>query len=101
MSDQPDIDIYVPLLPEICPECGRELLVKIKQESEMYRIAQFCPHNDVLMHAELGKHEGKRAVLRWAALGPISEPEALEQIAEMAERHGAELHVLVDPEQLN
>ena len=99
MTEQPDI--FVPLLPEICPECGREMLVKIKREIEMYRIAQFCPHNLVLMYAELGEHEGARAVLRWAALGPISEPEALEQIAEMAERHGAELHVLIDPDQLN
>jgi hypothetical protein len=99
MNKQPDL--YVALLPEICPECGRALLVKIKEQTEMYRIAHFCGHNDVLIHAQLDTHEGARAVTRWAVLGPVTEAEAMQQITELSERHGAELHLLLDPDQLN
>lgn len=98
-NEQPDI--YVPLLPEICRGCGDEMLVKIKRETEMFRIAQHCPHNDVLLYASMGVYQDTRAVLRWAVLGPISQEEAMVQINEMAEKHGAEIHTLLDPNQLN
>jgi hypothetical protein len=32
-------DIYVPLLPEICPDCGQALLDLVQQQTEMYQIA--------------------------------------------------------------
>jgi hypothetical protein len=37
MTEQPDI--YVPLLPEICSECGRALQDLVQQQTEMYQIA--------------------------------------------------------------
>ena len=99
MNKQPDI--YVPLLPEICDECGRVLLAQVKQQTKMYQITRFCPHNDVLIHASLGSHQGKRAVMRWTIQGPMSEQEAMAQIAELRERDGAELEILHDSDRLH
>jgi len=37
MTKKPDI--FVSLLPGICPECGRALLDLVQQQTEMYQIA--------------------------------------------------------------
>jgi hypothetical protein len=99
MTDEPDL--YVVALPEVCKPCGNELLTQVKRQTKMYRIAHFCPHTETLIHADIGEHEGKRAVTRWGIVGPMSEAEALAQIAELAERDGVDLEVLHDSERLH
>lgn len=99
MNDQ--LELYAVLLPEICKPCGDALLARIKRDTNLYRAAHFCGHTNTLIHADLGEYEGERAVLRWGIVGPITEAEAMQQINELAEKHGAELHVLLDPKQVN
>ncbi len=94
-------DIFVPLLPEICKACGDALLIQIKRETSWYQISRFCEHTNSLIYASLGVHEGTRAVTLWTIQGPISEQEAKAQIAELAERDGADLEILHDSERLH
>ena len=91
-----EVDIYVVPLPEICQECGRTLLKRVEEKTKSYRIAQHCPHTNTLIHAEVSEHEGKRAVIRWAIVGPVDEVEALQQIKELAKQDGVDIEVFHD-----
>ena len=94
-------DFFVVPLPEICRECGNEFLDHAKKHTDMNQIMRHCEHTGTLVHASLGEVDGKRGVLRWALSGPMSEAEALVQIAEVGKSQGAEPHPLHDPNHLH
>ena len=94
-------DFFVVPLPEVCRKCGNEFLDHAEEHTDMNQIMRYCEHTGTLVHASLGKHEGKRGVMRWTLLGPMTEAEAAAQIVEVGKSQGAEPHLLHDQNHLH
>ena len=63
-------------LPEICDECGQELLHAIWVDDVAETVAQFCPHKHSLIFSIIQDSGGGRSITRWLLQGPLSEEEA-------------------------
>ena len=78
---------FVSALPQICNDCGLDLVNKVANNPGVNLVSHHCPHTGTLANAYTGTLEGLPAILSWDLRGPgLSEEHAMNLLAEMVEQ---------------
>ena len=98
-------DFFVSAFPQVCDQCGRELIRNVADHPEHNLITHYCEHHGVFANVHCGLHQGKPAILSWELRGPgMSLQRATEIMSLMVDKvedMGGYSQLLTDPEKLN
>lgn len=76
-------------LPQVCPDCIRQLLDAAEAHPEQLIQSVYCGHHSTLLTGYIGETgDGVRAVGAWNVLGSVSPELAVQMLTDAARKEG-------------